>query len=80
MTTGRRRSGQGVVGWRINGLSAARQITALSPRARVVMISNYDDPELRTEASRAGATAYLRKDNLLELPALLQQHSSGYTP
>src|SRR5262245_31303659 len=55
----------------LDGLSATRQITALSPQARVVMVSNYDDADLRAEAGRAGAAAYFRKDNLLELPGLL---------
>src|SRR5262245_27354249 len=57
----------------LDGLSATRQITSLSPHARVVMVTDYDDAELRAEAGRAGAAGYVRKDNLQVLPGLLRQ-------
>jgi len=56
----------------LDGFSATRQIMALNPRARVVMVTDHDDADLRAEAGRAGAAAYVRKDNLLVLPGLLQ--------
>jgi two-component system chemotaxis response regulator CheY len=56
----------------LDGFSATRQIMALNPRARVVMVTDHDDADLRAEAGRAGAAAYVRKDNLQVLPGLLQ--------
>jgi CheY-like chemotaxis protein len=64
----------------LDGLSATRQITAMSPRARVVMVTDHDDADLRAEAGRAGAAAYVRKDNLQVLPALLQRLSDQDLP
>jgi CheY-like chemotaxis protein len=58
---------------KLDGLSAARQITAINPQARIVMVTQHDDADLRAEAGRAGATGYVRKDNLQMLPALLKR-------
>ena len=57
----------------LDGLSATRQIIAMSPRARVVMVTDHDDADLRAEADRAGAAGYVRKDNLEVLPGLLRK-------
>lgn len=54
-----------------DGLQATTQIKANSPEARVVIVSQYDDPELRRAAARAGACAYVLKENLHELPGIL---------
>lgn len=43
------------------GLEAARQIRALRPATRVVMVSYWDVPEYRIEALAAGATGYISK-------------------
>jgi len=43
------------------GLEAARQIRALRPGTRVVMVSYWDVPEYRVEAFEAGATGYISK-------------------
>ena len=43
------------------GLEAARQIRALRPATRVVMVSYWDVPEYRVEAFAAGATGYISK-------------------
>lgn len=54
-----------------DGLEATIQIKANSPEARVVIVSQYDDQELRKAAARAGACAYVLKENLYELPGIL---------
>ena len=56
----------------VDGISATREITAADPSARIVIVTNHDDPELRGAAERAGATGYVLKENLLELRRLLQ--------
>jgi DNA-binding NarL/FixJ family response regulator len=43
------------------GLAAARQIHAICPRVRIVMISSWDDPEYVAAAYHAGATGYIYK-------------------
>lgn len=55
-----------------DGLKTTAQIKALFPDARVFMLTQYDDPDLREAAQRAGACGYVLKENLPQLQALLQ--------
>ena len=54
-----------------DGICATRQITAAYPEARVLIVSNYDDTDLRAAARAAGACGYIVKENLLNLRHLL---------
>jgi CheY-like chemotaxis protein len=56
----------------VDGITATRQIMSADPRAKVVMVTNYAEAELREAAKSAGAVAYVLKDNLVELLPLLQ--------
>ena len=56
----------------VDGIAATCQITAAFPEAKVIIVTGYDDPELRGAASEAGAYGYVNKENLLELPRLLR--------
>ena len=56
----------------MDGLAATRQIRELHPEARVVMVTDYDDEDLRKAASEAGACGYTLKQNLTELPGLIR--------
>ncbi|HTH47800.1 MAG TPA: response regulator transcription factor [Candidatus Limnocylindria bacterium] len=51
----------------VGGLAATRHIMARHPEARVIMISQFDDVDLRSSAREAGARAYVIKDDLLSL-------------
>lgn len=55
----------------MDGLRATAAIKARSPATYVVIVSQYDDAELRAEAARVGACAYVLKENLHELPGIL---------
>jgi two-component system response regulator DegU len=57
---------------RLNGLEATRQIICAFPDAHILIVSNYDDARFRTAAADAGASGYLLKENLLELPHRLK--------
>jgi DNA-binding NarL/FixJ family response regulator len=56
----------------MDGLAATRQIRHLYPSARVVMVTDYDDHDLRIAAAEAGACGYTLKQNLTNLPALVR--------
>jgi len=56
----------------VDGLSATAHITARFPMAHVVILTQYDDSDLRAAATRAGACGYLPKDHLVQLPEMLQ--------
>ena len=55
----------------LDGIAVCRQIKAMDPAARVVLVSDYDDPAIRESARHAGACGYVLKDNLLEVTGLL---------
>jgi len=61
----------------MDGLAATRQIRRFNPSARVVMVTDYDDEDLRNAASEAGACAYALKQNLTELAGLIRSITSG---
>jgi len=47
---------------RLDGISAARQIKASLPEARILILTTYSEDELVFEGIRAGAMGYLLKD------------------
>ena len=49
---------------RMDGLAATRQIREFHPGARVVIVTDYDDEDLRKAAMEAGARGYVLKQNL----------------
>ena len=57
----------------MDGITAARRIRDRHPDCRIVMVTNYDDEGLRKAASKAGAYAYVLKENLLELRASISE-------
>ena len=59
----------------MDGITATRALKARQPQTRVVIVTQYDDPDLRAEAARAGACAYVLKDDLTALTRIL---SSGF--
>jgi len=50
-----------------DGLASTLQIRKYDPAAKVVIVTDYDDDELRAAASEAGALAYVVKQNLSSL-------------
>lgn len=56
---------------KLDGLAATRQIKAYDPAARVVIVTAYDDAELRERAREAGAFAFVAKENLMDLHGIL---------
>ena len=57
---------------RLDGIAATRAIRTLSPGARVVMLTQYDDNDLRAAAIEAGAEGYVLKDDLSALQAFVR--------
>ena len=54
-----------------DGIAATKEICAAHPEARVLILTDYNDADIRRVAKQAGASGYLLKDNLLQLPALI---------
>jgi len=56
----------------VDGLTATRRIIATFPEAHILMVTQYDDTELRAAAGEAGVCGYVLKENLLDMQRLLQ--------
>ena len=55
----------------LDGLKATAQLKAIFPDARILMLTQYDDPDLREAAQKAGAYAYVLKEDLFQLKAVI---------
>ena len=53
-----------------DGISATKQIIGSFPAARIVIVTDYDDDDLREHSFAAGACDYVHKENLLDLRRL----------
>ena len=51
----------------VDGITATRQITAAHPEAKVIIVTDYNDADLRRAAREAGAAEYVVKENLLNI-------------
>ena len=61
----------------LDGLTATRRIVGKDPRARVIIVTNYDSPGFRDEARSAGACAFVLKNHLLELRHIIQGYDDS---
>lgn len=59
----------------MDGITATRKIVASDPNAKVIIVTNYDEDDLREAAKKAGACGYVLKENLLDVIDLLQTDS-----
>jgi CheY-like chemotaxis protein len=55
----------------MNGIQASRRIRDADPRARILIVTDYDDPDLRESAADAGVEQYFLKENLSPLRQFL---------
>lgn len=55
----------------VNGLEATGQIIKFYPRAKILIITNYDDKDFRLASLEAGAKGYILKDDLSPLNSFL---------
>ena len=58
---------------RFNGLAATQNIISRFPDAKIIIVTNYDETDLRDEARKAGACGYMLKDNLIDLSLFFQK-------
>lgn len=55
----------------VDGITATRQITAAYPLAKIMIVTDYNDADMRHAAREAGASQYIVKENLLEILEVL---------
>jgi CheY-like chemotaxis protein len=56
-----------------SGIDATKQITSTFHKAKIVIVTNYDDAHFRESARKAGAFDYVLKENLLDIRRILQK-------
>ena len=62
---------------RMDGIEATALLKAAHPAARVVIVSEYEQDDLRAAAREAGAEGYVPKSDLLVLRDLLEMELKG---
>ncbi len=55
----------------LDGLTAARQIITAHPDAKIIMLTHFSDEQYRRAAKEAGVRAFVLKENLPEIRALI---------
>lgn len=56
----------------LDGVAATKAITATYPDAKIIIVTQFDDPVLRQEALAAGAIEYVLKENMHRLPDIMK--------
>lgn len=56
---------------KVDGITATSIIKAFDAKARVVVLTGHDDAAYRNAAQKAGADAYVLKENISELAPIL---------
>lgn len=62
---------------KLNGMEAARQIRIVSPGSKLIFLTQNTSPELIRAAFRIGATGYLLKSDVGELPSAIEAVLKG---
>lgn len=58
---------------RMDGIAASKQILQRFPGAKIMIVTQYDDPGYRKAAREMGIFAYVLKENLIDIPVLLKR-------
>jgi CheY-like chemotaxis protein len=64
----------------VDGITATREIIGAFPDANILIVTDYDDAELREAARQAGACGYVLKENLLALRELIGKQQTTFDP
>lgn len=62
---------------KLNGLIATKRILELDFKAKVIIVSNYDDEQIKEEARSAGAINYFTKEEIYMLPEYIKAISKN---
>ncbi len=60
----------------MDGITTTRKIRANDPNAKIIIVTNYDENDLREEARKAGACGYVLKENLFDVLELLRTNQN----
>lgn len=55
----------------MDGLAASRALLEKFPDAKIIIVTQYDEPGYRRTAEEVGVSTYLLKEHLVDLPEML---------
>jgi CheY-like chemotaxis protein len=55
----------------VDGLAATRQIRGYDPSARIIVVTDYQDEDMKAAALEAGACEYVLKHEISDLPEIV---------
>ena len=58
----------------VGGLAATQNIIEKFPDAQILIVTNYDENDLRQAANEAGAAGFILKDDLVRLQSFIKGH------
>jgi CheY-like chemotaxis protein len=58
---------------RMDGLTAIRKIHSLAPNSKAIIVSHLPENEFRSASLEAGALDYVNKENLWQLPGVMEK-------
>ena len=58
---------------RMDGLTATEIIIKENPSAKIIIVTSHNNPKLYTATKLLGATAFVLKDNLMELEEIINK-------
>lgn len=61
----------------MDGITATRLIKDSFPKANIIIVSEYDDQDLRIAAREAGASEYVIKESLFDVYHILRQRADA---
>ena len=56
----------------VDGFQATEAIRSAFPDAKVIIITQYDDPKLKEKARRVGANEFVLKEHLLDIEQIIR--------
>lgn len=59
-----------------NGFNACEEIISNHPEAKIIILTNYDDPEYKHKAKEIGVYDFLLKEDLSLLPGIIENFYS----
>jgi two-component system NarL family response regulator len=62
----------------MDGIEASRRIRETDPAARILVVTDYDDADLRESAKAAGVEEYFLKENLTPLRQFIHLIADSY--
>lgn len=61
----------------MNGIEAVKKIKERDSSAKIIMVTQYDDNDLRKAACKYGATAYILKENLSGIKKFINNYQGA---